>query len=276
MLPNRVAYALAASVIGLGLFASITPSPLYHAYSELWHFSPLTLTLVYATYAFGVLASLLLVGGVSDDVGRRPVLLVSLGGLIGATVLFLVADSAAWLFAARAIQGVSTGAALSARARRCLTCIRAAIRWPPGSPTARRPPPAVGLGILVSSSLVRIGWEPRVLPYALLLVLAAIAFAGAYWMPEPVSSARASRTPNPPQRNCPSRSSPCWSDSSTAPRPGGTVAVAHRQGPLRGYVLLPLAAPHPAGRSWSHHGPPTGQAALALSRRWSRPDKDDL
>ena len=88
-LPNRVAYALAASVIGLGLFASITPSPLYHAYSVLWHFSPLTLTLIYATYAFGVLASLLLVGGVSDDVGRRPVLLVALGGLMAATVLFI-------------------------------------------------------------------------------------------------------------------------------------------------------------------------------------------
>ena len=44
----------------------------------------------------------------------------------------------------------------------------------------------IGLGILVSSSLVRIGWEPRVLPYAVLLVLAAIAFAGAYLMPDPV------------------------------------------------------------------------------------------
>ena len=61
-----VAYALAAGVIGLGLFASLTPSPLYRTYSVLWHFSPLTLTLIYATYAFGVLATLLLAGGVSD------------------------------------------------------------------------------------------------------------------------------------------------------------------------------------------------------------------
>ena len=74
-----LAYALVAGVIGLGLFASVTPSPLYRAYSVLWHFSPLTLTLIYATYAFGVLASLLLAGGVSDHVGRRPVLLVALG-----------------------------------------------------------------------------------------------------------------------------------------------------------------------------------------------------
>ncbi len=104
-LTEPAAYALAAGVIGLGLFASLTPSPLYRSYSVLWHFSSLTLTLIYATYAFGVLASLLLAGGVSDDVGRRPVLLAALGALAASTVLFLVADSAAWLFVARGIQG---------------------------------------------------------------------------------------------------------------------------------------------------------------------------
>jgi hypothetical protein len=57
-LSNQVAYWLAAGVIGLGLFASLTPSPLYRTYSVLWHFSPLTLTLIYATYAFGVLTTL--------------------------------------------------------------------------------------------------------------------------------------------------------------------------------------------------------------------------
>ena len=72
-LSNRVAYALAAAVVGLGLLASVTPSPLYHIYSALWHFSPLTLTLIFATYAFGVLATLLLAGRASDEVGRRPV-----------------------------------------------------------------------------------------------------------------------------------------------------------------------------------------------------------
>ena len=57
-LSPRIGYAVAALIVGLGLFASVTPSPLYRSYSVLWHFSPLTLTLIYATYAFGVLASL--------------------------------------------------------------------------------------------------------------------------------------------------------------------------------------------------------------------------
>jgi hypothetical protein len=85
-LSPRSGYAVAALVVGLGLFASVTPSPLYRTYSVLWHFSPLTLTIIYATYAFGVLASLLLAGGVSDEVGRRPVLLAALGALMASEV----------------------------------------------------------------------------------------------------------------------------------------------------------------------------------------------
>src|SRR3954469_9133194 len=185
-LSARVAYALVASVIGLGLFASLTPSPLYRTYSVLWHFSPLTLTLVYATYAFGVLAALLLTGGVSDRVGRRPVLLVSLGGLMASTVLFLLAESAAWLFVARGVQGVATGAALSA-AGAALPDLHP--RRDPagvGLTNATAAAGGIGLGMLVSSSLVQIGWEPRLLPYLVLLALISVLFAGAYWMPEPV------------------------------------------------------------------------------------------
>src|SRR4051795_577359 len=113
-LSPRLAYALAGAIIGLALFASGTPSPLYGTYRELWGFSPLVLTLVYATYAFGVLGALLLAGRISDDVGRRPVLIVALSTLLATTVLFMVADSVVWLFVARGLQGVATGLALGA------------------------------------------------------------------------------------------------------------------------------------------------------------------
>src|ERR1700710_1514791 len=113
-LTPRVAYAHVAAMIGLALFASGTPSPLYGTYRALWGFSPVVLTLVYATYAFGVLAMLILAGRISDEVGRRPVLLTALGTLMAATVLFMLADSVVWLFVARGIQGIATGLALGA------------------------------------------------------------------------------------------------------------------------------------------------------------------
>src|ERR1700760_2480740 len=113
-LSPKLAYALVAVVISLALFASGTPSPLYGTYRELWGFSSAVLTLIYATYAFGVLASLVLAGRISDQWGRRPVLLVSLGALLVTSVLFMLADSVAWLFVARGLQGLATGLALGA------------------------------------------------------------------------------------------------------------------------------------------------------------------
>jgi MFS family permease len=90
---SRAAYILMASIIGLALFASGTPSPLYETYRALWGFTPVVLTLVYATYALGVLASLMLAGPVSDQAGRRTVLIVALAALMLATVVFMMANS---------------------------------------------------------------------------------------------------------------------------------------------------------------------------------------
>ena len=185
-LTDRGAYLLAAAVIGIGLFASVTPSPLYRSYSALWHFSPLTLTFVYATYAFGVLTALLLVGRASDEVGRRPVLLVALAVLMAAAVLFMLADSVAWLFAARGIQGLATGAALSAASAALLDLHPRHDPTSVGQANGVASTAGLGAGILVSSSLVELGVLPRVLPYVVLFVLFAIAFAGALRMPEPV------------------------------------------------------------------------------------------
>jgi predicted MFS family arabinose efflux permease len=185
-LSPRAGYAVAALVVGLGLFASVTPSPLYRTYSVLWHFSPLTLTLIYATYAFGVLASLLLAGGVSDDVGRRPVLLVALAALMASSVLFMVAGSAAWLFVARGLQGLATGAALSAASAALLDLHPKRDTAGVGLTTAVAASSGIGLGALTSAALVQLGTWPRVLPYVLLFVLFAVAFAGAYFMPEPI------------------------------------------------------------------------------------------
>ncbi len=198
-LSPSLAFALVVSVVGLALFASVTPSPLYGIYRELWGFSPLVLTLVYGTYAFGVLTSLILAGRLSDEVGRRPVLLVALGGLMVTSVVFILADSVAWLFVARGLQGLSTGLALGAASAAMLDL------------HPRRDPAAVGLangvvsagglglGMLVSSTAVELLPAPRVLPYVVLLALFTIAFAGTLALPEPVRSHRRVRlTPQRP------------------------------------------------------------------------------
>ena len=195
-LPPRVSYALAAAIIGLALFAAGVPSPLYGVYRELWGFSPLVLTLVYAIYAFGVLTTLILAGRLSDEVGRRPVLLVALGVLMGATVLFILATSVVWLFVARALQGLATGALLSAASAALLELHPR--RDPIGVSLANGVASAggLGLGVLVSAAFVELLPAPRVLPFVALLALFAVALAGVWLMPEPVA-ARSRPRPTP-------------------------------------------------------------------------------
>jgi predicted MFS family arabinose efflux permease len=198
-LSPRLAFALVASVIGLALFASGTPSPLYGTYRELWGFSPLVLTLVYATYAFGVLTTLILAGRVSDEVGRRPVLIVALTALIGASVLFMLADSVAWLFVARGIQGLATGLALSAASAALLDLHPTRDPVGVGLTNGVASAAGIGLGVLVSALLVELLPAPRVLPYVALFVLFALALAGVARMPEPVEDrSRPRLTPQRP------------------------------------------------------------------------------
>ncbi len=187
LLSPSLAYGLVASVVGLALFASITPSPLYGTYRELWGFSPLVLTLVYGTYAFGVLASLILAGRLSDEVGRRPVLLVALGGLMVTSVVFMLADSVVWLFVARGLQGLATGLALGAASAAMLDLHPRRDPAAVGLANGVVSTAGIGLGMLVSSTAVELLPAPRVIPYVVLVVLFAVAFTGALAMPEPVS-----------------------------------------------------------------------------------------
>ncbi|WP_426570177.1 MFS transporter [Streptomyces canus] len=105
---------LLSSILVSLLAASSAPTPLYAIYQQHWGFSPITITVVFGVYAVAVLLSLLVLGRISDHVGRRPVLLTALLAQAAAMVVFVTADGVNALLAARVLQGVSTGAAVGA------------------------------------------------------------------------------------------------------------------------------------------------------------------
>ncbi|MGY1584641.1 MFS transporter [Streptomyces sp. MN13] len=113
-LSRGISFWLLGAIQLLLLFAAGAPSPLYPLYQAEWGFGPTAVTLVFALYAFGLLAALLVVGSLSDHVGRRPVLIVSLLVEIAAMVVFIEAAGLGWLLVARGIQGLATGAAMGA------------------------------------------------------------------------------------------------------------------------------------------------------------------
>lgn len=91
-------------------------TPLYAVYRERFGFSATELTLIFATYTIALIPSLLVFGQLSDRVGRRRVLAGGLGLAAVGLLLLAFATSTAWLFAGRAVQGVSLGAVVGTAA----------------------------------------------------------------------------------------------------------------------------------------------------------------
>jgi MFS family permease len=82
---------------------------LYRIYQAKFGFSATTLTLLFSVYIVALVLTLLVVGSVSDYVGRRRVMLAGLAAGAVACGVFLVAHGVGLLFCARALQGVTVG-----------------------------------------------------------------------------------------------------------------------------------------------------------------------
>src|SRR5947207_12768772 len=77
--PRQVAFWLLAFVFAATMLGTTLPTPLYVIYQAQWHFSPAVVTVIFAVYAAGVLAVLLLAGRSSHQGSCWPVLDPALG-----------------------------------------------------------------------------------------------------------------------------------------------------------------------------------------------------
>jgi MFS family permease len=99
-----VAYAFLVTMIGTTL-----PTPLYPLFEQRYSFGELMVTVIFAVYAFGVIAGLLVFGNLSDEIGRKPVLMIGLAFSALSAFLFLFAGSLAPIYAGRVVSGFSAG-----------------------------------------------------------------------------------------------------------------------------------------------------------------------
>lgn len=181
---REAAFPSVAAVFVVFLAASSVPSPLYPIYQQQWHFSAWVLTVVFALYVVGLLGALLVVGGLSDHLGRRPVLAAAIALEAVALLLFLTAGNVAVLATARVLQGIATGVATTTLSATLADLEPPHARGRAGVVTSVAPLTGLALGALTSGLLVEFGPAPTRLVYALLLAAMVAAAAVTAFLPE--------------------------------------------------------------------------------------------
>jgi MFS family permease len=241
-LSRPVAFAAIAAVFILFSAGSSAPSPLYVVYQQEWGFSATMLTAIFAVYVIGLIGALLVLGAVSDHVGRRPVLAAAIALEAVAFVLFLAAGDVTVLLLARIAQGIATGAAMTTLGATLVDLN------PPHSPgragvvNGVAPFTGLALGAVGCGALVQFAPAPTQLVFALLFAGMGLAAVVVARMPE--TSAR---------------------------RPGGFASLKPRVGiPARLrpdlYTLVPiLVASWALGGLYMSLGPSVAAAVFGLS-----------
>jgi MFS family permease len=176
-----IAYAFFVVMVGTTL-----PTPLYPIYEQRLGFGSLMVTVIFATYAVGVIAGLILTGRLSDEIGRRKVLGFGLCCALVSTTIFLLAQSVTPLLVGRVLSGLSAGAFAG-------TATATLIDLAPGGRRQRAAAIAVGVtlgglgaGNLLSGLLAETGVVPLRFPYWAHLALLLPALPAVLLAPETV------------------------------------------------------------------------------------------
>jgi MFS family permease len=202
-LPHRQGFWAVAFAFIVVMGFSAVPTPLYALYAARDGFGSLTITLVFAVYAFGVIASLFLAGHLSDRYGRRPLLFPALALSALSAVLFLVWRDLPGLLVARVVSGLGVGL-VTATATAWLAELHSHDR--PAATGRRAEVVAVaanlggiGMGPLVAGALAQWVARPLTVPFAVFLVLLAASTLLVALTPE-TRGTDAGKTPYRPQR----------------------------------------------------------------------------
>jgi MFS family permease len=194
---RRFGFAAAAFALAVAMLGTTLPTPLYGLYREQFGFSELMITVIFATYAAGVIASLLLFGRLSDQIGRRRVLLPGLVLSALSAVCFLTATGLPLLLAGRVLSGLSAGIFTGTATATLIDLAPAGRRGRATLVAAMANMGALGAGPLLTGLLSQWAGSPLRLAFWIDLALLVAAGIGIWAMPEPIT--RTSRPQLRPQ-----------------------------------------------------------------------------
>jgi MFS family permease len=183
-LTRSAGFVAVTAMLVLFMAAAGAPTPLYVVYQQQWGFPTSTLTLIFAVYVLGLLTTILVVGALSDHVGRRPVLGAAIALEVVALVLFLTAGGVVTLLLARLAQGVATGAAITTLSAAVVDLTAPDRAGRGGLVTSVATLLGLATGSVGAGALVEFAPAPTQLVYVVLLVGALAAAVATALLPE--------------------------------------------------------------------------------------------
>lgn len=108
------AFWASASVLALVLWSSGAPSVLYPIYAQKWGLNSAVITMVFAAYQLALIVVLPIFGNLSDQFGRRLVMMWGVALITASAIVFAIAPNVAFLFLGRVLQGAGSGLAMGA------------------------------------------------------------------------------------------------------------------------------------------------------------------
>jgi predicted MFS family arabinose efflux permease len=185
----RVRSSAAFYVVGgswlVAMAGSNLATPLYAVYERRFGFSSAALTLVFATYALVLAPALLVFGQLSDRLGRRRVIAAGLVTASSGLVLFALATGIAWLFAARAVQGLAVGMLGGAASAALVELDPRPEEHTAALMTALAQAGGSAAGPIFAGVLAEWAPAPRVLCYVVVLALTLLGALAVLRIPEP-------------------------------------------------------------------------------------------
>lgn len=194
-----VSYVFAVVMMGTTL-----PTPLYPLYEERFGFGSATTTILFAVYAGGVILSLVLLGRLSDALGRRPMLLAGVLLSLASAALFTIGAPEWLLYAGRVLSGLAAGIFTATGTVCVLENAPEGRERLAGSLATASNIGGLGLGILMAGLVGQWAAAPLRTPYAVhavLLVLAGLALLAVRERVAPAPSRASVRRPRVPEES---------------------------------------------------------------------------
>jgi MFS family permease len=163
--PSRIGFVGAACSLVAIFAASASPIPLYELYRRTDGLSHADLALTAVAYFVAVMAALVVLGRLSNHLGRRPVALAALAVTAAGTLVLTEVHSVAPLITGRVLQGIGCGLASSAVAALIVDSAPSSPSWLASAVTTGSPMVGLTLGALGSGALAEYGPAPRTLIY---------------------------------------------------------------------------------------------------------------